>query len=70
MATVVYYIWRERNARLFKSEEMNKKCLMKIIESNIRLQLRSLKVKKSAQVMRIGQKWNVEMNYGKDECRL
>lgn len=66
LATSVYHIWKERNTRLFTGEEIDKSSLLKIIEENIKLQLMSLTVKKSTQVMRIAQRWNVEMNYAKN----
>ena len=66
LASVVYHIWKERNTRLFTGEKTDKKSLMKIIEGNIKLQLRCLNVKKSAQVLRVAQKWNVEMNFVKN----
>ncbi|PWA89784.1 RNA-directed DNA polymerase, eukaryota, Reverse transcriptase zinc-binding domain protein [Artemisia annua] len=65
-ASMVYHIWRERNARLFSGEKTDKGSIMKIIEGNIKLQLKCLKVKKSVQVMKIAHKWNVEMNFVKN----
>ena len=62
LATVVYQIWKERNARLFTGAVTDKERLLKIIEGNIKMQLRSLKVKKSAQVLSVAQRWNIEMN--------
>ena len=40
---------------------------MKIIEENIKIQLMCLKVKKSAQVMKTTQRWNVVMNYAENK---
>ena len=37
LATVVYYIWKERNTRLFTGEEMDVQGLLKIIIENIKL---------------------------------
>ncbi|GKA46941.1 RNA-directed DNA polymerase, eukaryota, reverse transcriptase zinc-binding domain protein [Tanacetum coccineum] len=59
LATAVYYIWKERNSRLFtnvKTQVMN--VFQRIIEC-IRLQLQSLKVKKSIQVGKVAKEWNV-----------
>ncbi|GJY81765.1 RNA-directed DNA polymerase, eukaryota, reverse transcriptase zinc-binding domain protein [Tanacetum coccineum] len=56
LATAVYYIWKERNNRLFTGEAMDNMSLKKIIIESIKLQLLSLKVKKSAQVIRIAQR--------------
>lgn len=47
IATTVYYIWHERNQRLFEQNERNSKSLLNGIMESIKLQLLSLKVKKS-----------------------
>ena len=67
MTSSVYYIWKERNTRLFTGEVTDNASLLKIIESNIKLQLMSLTVKKSVEVMRIAKKWNVVMNFAKNK---
>ncbi|GJY34607.1 reverse transcriptase zinc-binding domain-containing protein [Tanacetum coccineum] len=67
LATAVYYIWKERNNRLFSGEVMDNMSLKKIIIESMKLQLLSLKVKKSAQVIRIAQRWSVDMKYYKEK---
>ena len=60
----MYYIWKERNARLFANENMNSEnVLQKIIENM--LQLQSLSVIKSYQVCKVAGEWNVDMNWKK-----
>nr|GEU84100.1 RNA-directed DNA polymerase, eukaryota, reverse transcriptase zinc-binding domain protein [Tanacetum cinerariifolium] len=55
VATAVYRIWKERNARIFTNEKTNAdNVLQKIIEC-IRLQLQSLKERKSAQICKSSQ---------------
>ncbi|GKE35893.1 RNA-directed DNA polymerase, eukaryota, reverse transcriptase zinc-binding domain protein, partial [Tanacetum coccineum] len=52
IATAIYYIWNERNKRIFTQEQRNSQCLFNGIEENIKLQLLNLKVKKSLAVMK------------------
>ena len=63
LATTVYYIWKERNSRLFTGEMQNKEVVLKIIEEIIRLQLLGLKVKKTTNVEKVARNWLVEMQY-------
>ena len=46
LATTVYYIWKERNARLFRGEKQTIEVVMKNIVESIKLQVYSLKIKK------------------------
>ncbi|GJX08024.1 hypothetical protein Tco_0195956, partial [Tanacetum coccineum] len=43
LSTCVYFIWRERNARLFTNEKKNVKGLIKEIEENMKIQLMNIK---------------------------
>ncbi|GKA05488.1 40S ribosomal protein S15a-5-like protein, partial [Tanacetum coccineum] len=43
IATVIYYIWNERNKRIFSQEQRNCQSLFNGIEENLKLQLLSLK---------------------------
>nr|GEV30854.1 hypothetical protein [Tanacetum cinerariifolium] len=53
LATAVYQIWKERNARIFTNKKANAdNVLQKIIECII-LQLQSLKVRKSTQICKV-----------------
>ncbi|GJT70964.1 ribonuclease H-like domain-containing protein [Tanacetum coccineum] len=47
LAACVYYIWDERNKRLFGNQKRNHEALMQLIINNIRMKLVSLKVKNS-----------------------
>lgn len=62
LATVVYYIWKERNNRLFKGEIQTIEVVMKNVEENIKLQLLSLKMRKTSNVEKIVKKWNLALN--------
>lgn len=61
LATAVYHIQKERNSRLFIGEEVDWKTMLKLIIESVKLQLLSLKVKKSIQVQKVGQEWEVDM---------
>lgn len=54
LATTVYYIWKERNSRLFRGEMQTQEVVLKNIEENIKLQMLSLKIKKSSNVGKNG----------------
>ncbi|GKB32842.1 hypothetical protein Tco_0872243 [Tanacetum coccineum] len=43
ISTCVYFIWRERNARLFTNEKKNVKGLIKEIDENMKIQLKNIK---------------------------
>ncbi|PWA89421.1 reverse transcriptase domain, Reverse transcriptase zinc-binding domain protein [Artemisia annua] len=62
LATTAYFVWRERNNRLFKSEEKTAEVLLNNIKKNIRLQLMNLKVKRSRGVA------NYKYCYGMGLC--
>ncbi|GJS25015.1 hypothetical protein Tco_0453647 [Tanacetum coccineum] len=64
LATAVYYIWRERNSRIFADVKMSTVDDLKKIVGCIRLQLQCLNVKKTSQVCKVAQEWNVVMNRG------
>lgn len=62
LAACVYYVWNERNKRLFANEKRDYKVLLTVIVNNIRLKLASLKVKKSAKIDEVSKRWQVYMN--------
>ncbi|GJX56331.1 RNA-directed DNA polymerase, eukaryota, reverse transcriptase zinc-binding domain protein [Tanacetum coccineum] len=62
LTTSVYYIWKERNSRLFNNKKESAQSLLQSIEENIRLQLQGLSVKGSVQVKAVAKEWNVKMN--------
>lgn len=63
LATTVYYIWKERNARLFRGEKHTKVVVLKNVVENIKLQMLSLKTKKSCNVEKMAKKWQLTLNY-------
>ncbi|GKC86929.1 RNA-directed DNA polymerase, eukaryota, reverse transcriptase zinc-binding domain protein, partial [Tanacetum coccineum] len=64
LATSVYYIWKERNSRLFSSDIKKVDILLHNIKENIRLQLQGLKVKESKQVKIVTAEWNEKRVFG------
>nr|XP_043629873.1 uncharacterized protein LOC122601171 [Erigeron canadensis] len=59
LAASVYYIWQERNYRLFKKRERNGDELCKNIKYNVRLKMLALKVKKSRNMIIMADKWDL-----------
>ncbi|XP_071714307.1 uncharacterized protein [Rutidosis leptorrhynchoides] len=58
-AASIYYIWQERNSRLFKGEYRSVEQLFQTIFSTVRLKLLSLKFKKSVHINRIRSTWMI-----------
>nr|XP_043619603.1 uncharacterized protein LOC122591396 [Erigeron canadensis] len=61
VVAAVYYIWQERNARIFRSQERNKEGLSQIIRDSVRTQLLSIKVRKTRNVEQIADMRGAEM---------
>ncbi|PWA88131.1 reverse transcriptase zinc-binding domain-containing protein [Artemisia annua] len=64
LAACVYFIWQERNNRLFKNESRKWEELLNAITDIIRLRLVSLKVKNSKAVRKAQEKWEMASNLG------
>ncbi|GJW27092.1 hypothetical protein Tco_0040903 [Tanacetum coccineum] len=62
LAACVYYIWDERNKRLFGNQKRDYKTVLFTIINHIRMKLTSLKVKNSAQVAKVNKDWQVTLN--------
>nr|GEV73046.1 hypothetical protein [Tanacetum cinerariifolium] len=63
-SVAVYYIWQERNNRLFKKEKRDKKTIFNIVIETIRMKLMGIKVKDSRTVKELEEKWNIKMQRG------
>jgi hypothetical protein len=61
LAACVYFIWNERNKRLFTDENINSKELTLNVINHVRIKLSSQTVKKSIQVAEVCKKWEVVM---------
>lgn len=61
LVATVYFLWQERNSRIFKSEEREKNVVIKLICDEVRARLMTLKTKKSRAVMEAEQNWDVNL---------
>ncbi|XP_022030828.1 uncharacterized protein LOC110931754 [Helianthus annuus] len=59
VAAATYYIWRERNRRIFQDNARPPDDLAQEILNTVRFKLMGLKFKPSIQVMRMLGKWNI-----------
>ncbi|GJY04654.1 hypothetical protein Tco_0370594 [Tanacetum coccineum] len=59
LASVVYYIWGERNNRVFRDEVCNWEVVLEMICETVRLKLIGLTVKNTKAVQLVAKKWNV-----------
>ncbi|PWA89205.1 Phytosulfokine [Artemisia annua] len=53
----VYFIWQERNARLFSGVERSEDCLFMIIVESVRMRLMGLKMKVTSDVINASVIW-------------
>ncbi|GJW50507.1 RNA-directed DNA polymerase, eukaryota, reverse transcriptase zinc-binding domain protein, partial [Tanacetum coccineum] len=60
----VYFIWQERNARLFRNTEWSEDVLFKQVVDTVRLKLMSLKIRKSVNVKIPADMWNLVLCNG------
>ncbi|XP_071689125.1 uncharacterized protein [Rutidosis leptorrhynchoides] len=60
LAASVYYVWHERNSRLFKKGKRTVSDLCDAIQNHVRMKLVLLKVKKSKAVIKAGQMWSLQ----------
>ncbi|GKF15891.1 hypothetical protein Tco_0057353 [Tanacetum coccineum] len=67
LAACVYFIWYERNKRLFTGEKRCSKILIEEIILHLRIKLASITVKSTRQIEEVGKKWKVHMNVLKDQ---
>ncbi|XP_071727686.1 uncharacterized protein [Rutidosis leptorrhynchoides] len=58
-SATVYYIWLERNSRLFNGEARDPKKLVDIIHGTVRLKLMSVKFKESQHVRNLKIEWQI-----------
>lgn len=62
LAAAIYYIWHERNQRLFRGDKKEAKELFDIICRTIQLKLMSLRVKNSEAVKKVASIWGIQFN--------
>ncbi|GJS74195.1 reverse transcriptase zinc-binding domain-containing protein [Tanacetum coccineum] len=59
LAAVVYYIWQERNWRIFKQERRIVEKILMIITDNVKMRLVSFKLKQKSVVLKVADTWNL-----------
>nr|GEW25763.1 RNA-directed DNA polymerase, eukaryota, reverse transcriptase zinc-binding domain protein [Tanacetum cinerariifolium] len=62
LAASVYFIWRERNKRLFAGEKKEWETVLNEVINTIRFKLISVKIKSSVYVSNIEKTWKIKMN--------
>ncbi|XP_071694347.1 uncharacterized protein [Rutidosis leptorrhynchoides] len=58
-AACVYFIWNERNGRLFKLKKKAANELYETIYDHVRFKLVTMKIRRSAAVLKVAQLWNL-----------
>ncbi|GJV12806.1 hypothetical protein Tco_1354347 [Tanacetum coccineum] len=62
IAAAVYYVWQERNDRLFKNEKRKSETIISTVKESIRLKLMGMRVKESRTVNEVEKIWNVKIS--------
>ena len=60
IAATVYYIWKERNDRLFSQNPKSVEVVLQNIKDQVRFQLMSIKVRKTVSTSKVAEKWNIQ----------
>ncbi|GJW14525.1 RNA-directed DNA polymerase, eukaryota, reverse transcriptase zinc-binding domain protein [Tanacetum coccineum] len=60
----VYYIWNERNKRMFQKCSRTEEDLARCIENNVGYMLKCLKVKKSSAILTVAKRWGLKWDKG------
>ena len=58
----IYFIWQERNVRVYQQKERSVDCLSNLIVDTIRLKIRGLTIKLSNEVVKAYRIWNVPLD--------
>ena len=61
VGATVYYIWQERNGRLYQKDERSVEVLFCMIVETIRMRLMSLKIKYSNEVIKAAAIWRLPL---------
>ena len=59
LAASVYYVWQERNSRLFNQKKRSKEQVVDLILATVRLKLLSFCFKKSSRVDKVMTEWDL-----------
>ncbi|KAI3732761.1 hypothetical protein L1987_63969 [Smallanthus sonchifolius] len=70
VSAAAYFVWEERNRRLFTSKRRNKNQLVEVILSTVRMKLHTMRFKRSIQTARVLQEWMLPRGLlvADDEC--
>ena len=60
LGATVYFVWQERNSRIFKNNERSVDTLVQNIMDSIKWRIMSFTVKESIAVKNVEAKWNVK----------
>ncbi|GJY36083.1 NIN-like protein [Tanacetum coccineum] len=66
---VVYYIWQERNNRIFREGKRDEKILVQTIKEIIQLKIVGFEVKDSKAVREVEARWNVKIQRKRIDCK-
>ncbi|GJU59230.1 RNA-directed DNA polymerase, eukaryota, reverse transcriptase zinc-binding domain protein [Tanacetum coccineum] len=64
LSAFVYYIWNERNKRMFQKCSRTEEDLVGCIENNVGYMLKCLKVKKSSAILTVAKRWGLKWDKG------
>ncbi|PWA83947.1 reverse transcriptase domain, Reverse transcriptase zinc-binding domain protein [Artemisia annua] len=62
LAATVYYIWHERNSRLFTGQKRSAEEMFKVICDEIKAKMVSIKVKQTVNVLIAENLWNIKFD--------
>ncbi|PWA61034.1 reverse transcriptase zinc-binding domain-containing protein [Artemisia annua] len=58
----IYFVWQERNFRIYQQKERSVNCLFDHIVDTVRLKIRGLTLKQTNEVIKASQIWNLPIN--------
>nr|GEV63083.1 RNA-directed DNA polymerase, eukaryota, reverse transcriptase zinc-binding domain protein [Tanacetum cinerariifolium] len=61
VSAAVYYIWQERNCRMFKNEIKDSNTILQTVKKIVGMKLSGMEVKESSTVREVEERWNVKM---------
>ncbi|GKC82353.1 hypothetical protein Tco_1138070 [Tanacetum coccineum] len=61
----IYFIWQERNSRIFQQMDRSEDSLFEVVVSTVRLRLRSLKLKQTPDVIDASEIWGLPIDRSK-----
>jgi hypothetical protein len=59
VAASAYFIWQERNNRMFNNQNRSSNVLLNVIMDTVRYRLRGLRFKKTTRVLKTLDEWNI-----------